>query len=148
MCACQSSNSRRNATLLGWFRTLHIKESLQASAAARRGTGELSGRTSGTRKKKLSLFGLVSYFIVGLKLRGLRVSADMEPLTFVKPVTTRSHNLKRLVGPSWSAGVPPLDKHVWNCGVNVELTPLETDLLRPTGASLFSVSLLNPRKTF
>lgn len=41
--------------------------------------------------------------MLGLKLRGLRVSADIEPLTFVKPVTTRSHNLKRLVRPSWSA---------------------------------------------
>lgn len=41
--------------------------------------------------------------MVGLKLRDLRVSADMEPLTFVKPVTTRTHNLKRLVGPSWAA---------------------------------------------
>lgn len=48
---CQSSNPKRNATLLGCSGTRPIKKSLHASAAARQGTGELSRRTSGTKKK-------------------------------------------------------------------------------------------------
>lgn len=53
------------------------------------------------RRKKLLLSGPVNSFMLGLKLRGLNVSADIKPLTYVKSVTTTcSHNLSRLGGPS------------------------------------------------
>lgn len=58
--------------------------------------------------KKLLLSGPVDSSMLRPKLRGLSESADMKPLTSAKSATTthRSHNLSRLVGPSWSAEAP------------------------------------------
>lgn len=43
--------------------------------------------------QKLLLSGPVNYFMLGVKLRDLSVSADIKPLTYVKSATTtRSHN--------------------------------------------------------
>lgn len=132
-------------------RALHLKGPMRAQQNARKVSGICRTLRSRFRNEQRNFLlpGPVGSFM--LKLRGLSPSADMKPLTSVKSVTTtRSHNLSRFVGPSRSAEAP----QAWQiclklvAAIHANLTPLEADLLRPTGASLFSAFLPKPTETF